>query len=180
MKRGFTVFEGLVALALISMVIAIFAITIETPYYPTHTQQFQSTQAGIVIPSPTNYVVDNAGVLTPQQTTQINILLANSDNKSKTQIGVLIVNTTQPLTIEQYGIRVAESWKVGYQGVDNGAIIIVAIQDRKVRIEVGDGLQGTLTDIQAEDILQSDMVPLLKKSDWYTAIVAGINGINSN
>lgn len=152
----------------------------EQPIKATSVSQFQSTNTDVTFPAPTDYVVDDTGVLSIQQLSNLEILLHNSDNKSKEQIGVLIINTTNPLTIEQYSIRLAEKWKVGYQGVDNGALIVLAVQDRKVRIEVGNGLQGTLTDIQAQHILDTDMVPKLKNSDWYGAIVAGINGINSN
>lgn len=179
MKRGFTLIEVLVVIAIIGILLGIVVTAINVPVAASdHTTQFVSTATDVTIPEPTNQVVDTAGVLIQDQIDEITRELATSSSPTRKQIAVLVVNTTQPLSIEQFGIRVAEKWKVGYRGVDNGAIIIIAVQDRKVRIEVGDGLQGTVTDSQAENILQQDMVPDLKNSEWYDAILQGINGLN--
>lgn len=181
MKKGATLIELLIVGAFIALLTWVVVINITKDNTPTQNsiEDFKSTDMGIALPEPTNYVVDTAGVLTTEQLQAINTLLASSTNPSKIQIAVLIATTTKPLSIEQYGIRLAEKWKVGYKGSDNGAIIIIATQDRKVRIEVGNGLEGSVTDAQAESILQTNMVPKLKSSDWYGAIFGGISGLNN-
>lgn len=129
-------------------------------------------------PEPTNYAVDQSGVLSADQLASLNAKLKGMDTE-KHQFGVAIVKTTQPLDIEAYGIKLAEKWKVGKKGLDNGAIIIVATEDRKVRIEVGYGLEGNINDAAAGRILDNQMVPFLKQGKWYEAIVAGLDELNN-
>lgn len=136
-----------------------------------------SSDVNVELPAPTDYLIDESGVLTVQQKSDIKSQLFVLDNTKAIQVGVLVVKTTAPLSIEEYGIRVAEKWKVGLAGLDNGAIIIVATEDRKVRIEVGYGLEGVITDAKAGDIIDSYMIPSLKTSDWAGAIKSGITGI---
>lgn len=129
-------------------------------------------------PEPTNYAVDKTGTLSAEQLFSLNAKLKAMDSE-KHQFGVVIVKTTQPLDIESYGIKLAEKWKVGYKGLDNGAIIIIAKEDRKVRIEVGYGLEGDIPDSVAGRILDNQIVPLLKEGKWYEAIVAGLDELNN-
>ena len=126
-------------------------------------------------PEATNYVVDTSGKLKQSTIDYLNNDLKNFDGIA--QIAVAVVNSTSPLTIEEYGIKLAEKWKVGYQGKDNGAIIILAIQDRKVRIEVGKGLEGDIPDAVAGRIIDESMIPSLKNSDLDAAIVNGVEAI---
>ena len=100
--------------------------------------------AEVAVPPLKARVTDLAGVLTSAQRTALEERLAAFEAKKGSQIGVLIVPTTQPETIEQYGIRVADQWKLGRKGVDDGALLLVALKDRAVRIEVGYGLEGVL------------------------------------
>src|ERR1700748_3189250 len=95
-------------------------------------------------------VTDLTGTLTPDQRTSLEERLAGFEGRKGSQIAVLIVPTTEPETIEQYGIRVGEQWKIGRKGTDDGAILIVAIKDRTLRIEVGYGLEGVLPDAVAK------------------------------
>lgn len=124
-------------------------------------------------PDPTNYVVDSVGVLT--NVNELNANLKGFDGI--VQIAVAVVKTTEPLSIEEYGIKLAEKWKVGYAGKDNGAIIILATEDRKVRIEVGYGLEGQIPDAVAGRIIDESMIPYLKQSDWSGAVASGVEAL---
>ncbi len=127
-------------------------------------------------PEPTNYAVDTAGALSEEQLADLNLRLKAMDMDAH-QFAVAVVKTTAPLTIEEYAIKIAEKWKVGYEGLDNGAIIVLAVDDRKVRIEVGRGLEGDITDSEAGRIIDEAMIPYLKANAWYDAIVEGLNAL---
>lgn len=132
----------------------------------------------VSIPDPTDYAVDTAMVLSEADLNALNVKLKSLDTQ-KHQFGVAIVKTTKPLTIEEFGIKLAEKWKVGHKGLDNGAIIIIATEDRKVRIEVGYGLEGDIPDSAAGGIIRNDMTTLLKQARWKDAVVAGLDALNS-
>ena len=129
-------------------------------------------------PEATNYAVDAANALTPGELATMNNLLKTMDT-DKHQFAVVIVKTTSPLSIEEYGIKLAEKWKVGYKGIDNGAIVILATDDRKVRIEVGYGLEGQINDAKAGRIIDDFMIPALKNAQWGTAITAALVELNN-
>src|SRR5947208_3268234 len=103
-----------------------------------------AASADAPVPPYTSRVVDVAHTLTNSQRQILEQELAGFETRKGSQIAVLVVPTTQPETIEQYGIRVAEAWKPGRKRVDDGAILVVALNDRKVRIEVGYGLEGVI------------------------------------
>ena len=90
---------------------------------------------------------------------------------------MLIVPTTAPETIEQYSIRVAEAWKIGRKKVDDGAILVIAKDDHKLRIEVGYGLEGALTDVTAQRIIDEVITPKFKSGDFSGGISDGIDRI---
>lgn len=136
-----------------------------------------STQADATYPEPTNYVVDAAGAIPQEVEDALNADLKTFDDKG--QIAVAVVSTTAPLTIEQYGIGLAEKWKVGHEGKDDGVILILAVGDRQVRIEVGYGAEALITDAEAGRILDTAMIPYLKQNDWASAITAGVKAIQS-
>lgn len=127
----------------------------------------------VFYPEPTNYLVDNAEVL--KDDSGITKSLKEFDQIA--QIAVVTVKTTKPLGIEQYAIKLAEKWKVGYKGLDNGVILLIVTEDRKLRIEVGRGLEGVLTDIEAKIIIDEVIVPYLKESKWDEGVKAGIEAI---
>ena len=134
--------------------------------------------SSISIPAPSNYLVDVSGVLTQETIMKLNAELKAFDNSSNTaQIGVLVVTSTQPLTIEQYSIAVAQNWKVGYKGSNNGILFTLATNDRKTRIEVGKGFEGELTDVQANDILQQYAVPFFHNQDWNAGVIATVEAL---
>jgi uncharacterized protein len=133
--------------------------------------------AQVAVPQLTARVTDLSNTLTAEQRTAIEQRLAAFESRKGTQIAVLLVPTTQPETIEQYGIRVAEQWKVGRKGVDDGALLLVAMKDRTVRIEVGYGLEGALPDATAKRIIEQHIAPRFKQGDFYGGIDEGVTRI---
>ncbi|MDO8641962.1 MAG: TPM domain-containing protein, partial [Candidatus Woesearchaeota archaeon] len=108
-----------------------------------------AAQAEVAIPPLTQRVTDLTATLDAQQTQTLEARLAAFEAKKGVQLAVLIVPSTQPESIEQFGMRVAEAWKLGRKGVDDGALLLVAKNDRTLRIEVGYGLEGVLNDATA-------------------------------
>ena len=135
--------------------------------------------AQVAIPPLTSRVTDITGTLKEQQRSALEERLAAFEARKGTQIAVLIVPTTEPEEIEQFGIRVAEQWKIGRKGVDDGAILIVALKDRRLRIEVGYGLEGVLPDATAKRIVEERIVPRFKQGDYYGGIDAGVSRMMS-
>jgi uncharacterized protein len=127
----------------------------------------------VAVPALKARVTDLTGTLTPDQSAALEAKLAAFEQAKGSQVTVLIVPTTKPEEIEQYAIRVAEAWKLGRKGVDDGAILLVARDDRKVRIEVGYGLEGPLPDATANRIIDEDIVPRFRAGDYYGGITAG-------
>jgi uncharacterized protein len=122
-------------------------------------------------------VTDLTGTLNEQQRSALEQTLAEFEARKGAQIAVLMVPTTQPEAIEQYAVRVQESWKLGRKGVDDGALLVVAKNDRKVKLEVGYGLEGILPDAIAKRIIEDDIVPRFKEGDFYGGIRAGVGRI---
>lgn len=125
------------------------------------------------IPEATGFVNDYGNIINEVIEARLESTLKLHSESNGTEIAILTVNSMNGLTIEEYGIRVGEKWKVGKNEIDNGAIIIIAVSERKVRIEVGRGLN--ITDAQAGQILDEKMIPFLKNNKWEQAIEAGIN-----
>ena len=118
-------------------------------------------------------VTDITGTLNGQQSAALEQTLAEFEARKGAQIAVLLVPTSQPETIEQYSVRVFESWKLGRKGVDDGALLVIAKNDRKLHIEVGYGLEGIMPDAIAKRIIEDDIVPRFKQGDFYGGIRAG-------
>ena len=132
-----------------------------------------AAQALQPIPKLEARVTDVTGTLTAGQQAELEQKLADFEARKGAQIAVLLVPTTQPEEIEQYSIRVAEAWKLGRKKVDDGALLILAKDDHKLRIENGYGLEGVLTDAASNRIIEDTMVPLLRQGQYYAAISAG-------
>jgi uncharacterized protein len=130
--------------------------------------------AQISIP-PVARVTDRTGTLSADQRAALQQRLASFEQEKGSQIAVLIVPTTQPETIEQYGIRVAEAWKLGRKGVDDGVLLLVARDDRALRIEVGYGLEGAIPDAIAKRIVEETITPRFRDGDFYGGISAGVD-----
>ena len=129
------------------------------------------------VPQLTGHVNDYAGMLSPQMRQELEARLSNFERSDSTQIVVLTIPTLAGETLEEYSIKVAEAWRIGQKGVDNGAILLVAKQERKIRIEVGRGLEGKLTDFVCGRIIRGDIAPLFKTGDFGGGIAAGVTVI---
>ena len=131
-------------------------------------------QAEVAVPPLSARVTDLTGTLEPAQKQQLESRLAQFETQKGSQISVLLLPTTAPETIEQYGIRVADAWKLGRKGIDDGALLLIAKDDRTLRIEVGYGLEGVLPDAVAKRIIAETITPSFKRGDFYGGIAAGI------
>ena len=120
-------------------------------------------------------VTDLTGTLKPEQAASLEQLLRSFEARKGSQIAVLIVPTTAPETVEQYALRVGEQWKIGRKDVDDGAILVVAKDDRTLRIEVGYGLEGALNDATASRIIREVIVPRFREGDFFGGISAGVD-----
>ena len=138
---------------------------------------WSAVSADVAVPSLQARVTDLSGTLTPPQTAALESELAGFEQQKGSQIGILILPTTQPETIEQYGIRVGEAWKLGRKGIDDGAVLIVAKDDHRLRIEVGYGLEGALNDATSKRIIDELIVPRLRQGQFYEGIEAGVQGM---
>jgi uncharacterized protein len=134
-------------------------------------------QALAPVPSLTAPVTDLTGTLTPDQASALEAKLRAFEQAKGSQVAVLIVPTTQPEEIEQYSIRVVDQWKLGRGKVDDGVLVLVALNDRKVRLEVGYGLEGALPDATANRIIQQDILPSFKRGDYYGGINTGVDRV---
>ena len=133
--------------------------------------------AEIAVPVLTGHVVDLTGTLSKSQKEALEQTLTSFESRKGSQLAVLIVPTTAPESIEQFGIRVAEKWKLGRKKIDDGAILLIAKNDRTLRIEVGYGLEGVLTDALSKRIIDQTIVPRFKEQDFYSGITQGVQQI---
>ena len=131
--------------------------------------------ADVAVPPLTGRVVDQTGTLSASDIASLTQELKDLETRKGSQLAVLVVPTTQPETIEQFSLRVAEAWKVGRKKIDDGAILVVAKNDRKLRIEVGYGLEGSLTDATANRIINEIIVPKFRNGDFAGGISAGVD-----
>jgi uncharacterized protein len=130
--------------------------------------------ADVAVPPLKARVTDLTATLSAQQQATLEQTLDAFEKRKGAQIAVLIVPTTQPETVEQYALRVEETWKLGRKGIDDGALLLVAKDDRKLRIETGYGLEGVLPDAIAKRIIAEDITPRFKQGDFYGGISAGV------
>jgi uncharacterized protein len=128
----------------------------------------------IAVPELRSRVTDLTGTLTRSDESTIEKRLRAFEEKHGSQIAVLVVPTTEPETIEQYSMRVAESWKLGRKGIDDGALLLVAMKDRAIRIEVGYGLEGVLNDATCKRIVAEIITPEFRRGDFRAGIEAGV------
>jgi uncharacterized protein len=127
------------------------------------------------IPKLTARITDLTGTLTAEQQSMLEEKLSTFEARKGAQIAVLVVPTTEPEAIAQYSIRVVDQWKLGRRNIDDGALLLVAKNDRDLRIEVGKGLEGALTDLAAHRIISETIIPLLRQGDFYGGINAGLD-----
>ncbi len=130
--------------------------------------------AQLPVPPLTGHVIDQTGTLTAEQKATLEQTLVAFEARKGSQLAVLMVATSAPETIEQYALRVAEQWKLGRKKVDDGAILVVAKNDRAMRIEVGYGLEGALNDLTSKRIISEAILPQFVKQDFDAGITAGV------
>ena len=129
----------------------------------------------VEVPDFTARVIDLTQTLSEQQQTAFEAKLKSFEERKGSQIAVLIVPTTQPEDIAQYAIRVVDQWEVGRKDIDDGLLLLVAKDDRKMRIEVGYGLEGAIPDLYAKRIINEAITPKFKQGDFSGGIDAGLN-----
>ncbi|BBA37127.1 hypothetical conserved protein [Methylocaldum marinum] len=134
-------------------------------------------KAEVAVPPLQARVTDLTGTLKADERAGLESRLAAFEGEKGSQIAVLLVPTTEPETIEQYSIRVADAWKLGRKGIDDGVLILLAKQDRTVRIEVGRGLEGAIPDAVANRIVEDVMIPFFKRGDFYGGLSEGIDSL---
>lgn len=140
-------------------------------------------QEFVPVPPLQTRVTDNIGMLTENQRATLENVLKDYEDRTGSQIAILLVSKTEPEAIEQFSIRVFDSWKLGRKGTDDGVLLIVAKNNppalRRMRIEAGRGVQGSLTDAQSKRILQDVIAPHFRQNDFYGGLAAGVSAITS-
>ncbi len=131
----------------------------------------------VAVPTLTGRVVDLADGLSAVQQKALDEYLSAFEQRKGSQIALLIVRSTQPESIEQYAIRVAEQWKLGRKQVDDGAILLIAKEDRTLRIEVGYGLEGALNDATCKRIIDELIVPRFRENDFFKGVSVGLDAM---
>lgn len=140
-------------------------------------------QEFVPVPPLQTRVTDKAGMLTENQEATLENVLKEYEERTGSQIAILLVSKTEPEAIEQYSIRVFDTWKLGRKGTDDGVLLVVAKNNppalRRLRIEAGRGVQGVLTDAQSKRILQDVIAPHFRQNDFYGGLAAGVSAITS-
>jgi uncharacterized protein len=133
--------------------------------------------AALDVPSLRSRVNDYAGVMSAAQAQALESRLGQFETETGHQVAVLTIPTLDGEDIEGFSIRVAENWKVGKKGFDNGVILVVAVKDRRVRLEVGYGLEGVLPDAIANRIIRDYIVPRFRSQEYTAGIIAGVDAV---
>jgi uncharacterized protein len=131
-------------------------------------------RAEVPVPVLKERVTDLTGTLSAAQKSELEARIAAYESRRGSQIAVLMLPTTKPEEIEQYAIRVAEAWKIGRKGVDDGLILVVAKDDRRLRIEVGYGLEGAIPDSVAKRVIEERITPRFRDGDFYGGVRDGV------
>lgn len=142
-------------------------------------QKVQAAAQPVPVPPLSGHVIDQTHTLTSEQQATIETALAAFEARKGSQVAVLMVSTTRPETIEQYALRVAEQWRLGRKKIDDGAILVVAKNDRTLRIEVGYGLEGALNDATSKRIIEEVITPKFRQQDFAGGISAGVQRMTS-
>ena len=128
-------------------------------------------------PEYAGYVNDYANVLSYETKNRLALLMGELERKTTAQVAVVTIDTTSPLDIEGYAVKLFEKWGIGQKGKDNGILLLVAMRDRAMRIEVGYGLEGAIPDALADIIIRDYIVPSFKEGDFDTGVAKGAVGI---
>lgn len=125
------------------------------------------------LPRPVGFVNDFSGILSSEDRGKLKALFSELENKTTAEVAVVTIDTTRPLDIETYAVNLFAEWGIGKKGQDNGILLLVAVKDRKVRIEVGYGLEGAVPDALANQIITGIIVPAFKNGDYTRGVVGG-------
>jgi len=137
----------------------------------------QSTVFALDVPPLNGPVNDYAHIFTASETQELNEYLYTIDRQSDLQIAVLTIPSLEGESIEDYSIRVAEKWQIGQKGKDSGVILVIAAQDRKLRIEVGYGLEDRITDAQSSSLIRSVIAPHFKQQEYGKGVLLGVKNL---
>lgn len=129
------------------------------------------------VPYLTGRVVDNAEILSPDTRKRLAESLRQHEQKTGNQVAVLTVPTINGESVEEYAVRVFEQWKLGQKGKDNGVLVLIVPKDRRMRIEVGYGLEGVLTDAHASRIIRNLMTPRFREGDFNGGVARGVDAV---
>jgi uncharacterized protein len=133
--------------------------------------------AALEVPALTGRIVDNAHLLPPDRAASLSAELVAHEERTGNQVVLLTLPSLEGEPLEEFSHRVATTWKLGRKGTDNGVLVLVVPGDRKIRIEVGYGLEGTLTDARSSRIIREEMAPRFRAGDFAGGISAGLKAI---
>jgi len=136
-----------------------------------------SPAAALEVPPLTGRIVDNAHLLPADRAASLSAELAAHETRTGNQVALLTLPSLEGEPLEEFSHRVATTWKLGQKGTDNGVLILVVPGDRKIRIEVGYGLEGTLTDVKSSRIIREEMAPRFRTGDFAGGITAGVKAV---
>lgn len=139
--------------------------------------QAKATAQEIPVPRLTNHVMDLSDTLKPDQVQALDAKLSAFESSQGSQVFVLIVPTTGQDSVEQYARRVFDTWHIGREGIDDGVLLLVAKEDRTLRIDVGYGLEGAVTDLLSGRIVREQITPYFTFGDFYAGIDAGVDAL---
>ena len=128
---------------------------------------FSQAAAAVDVPRLKARVNDYAGILSSSEESVLESLLADTENKTSSQVALLIIPSLEGEVLEDYSIKVAEKWNLGQKKFDNGVLVLVAMAEKKIRIEVGYGLEPILTDVKSNYIIRKLMVPEFKRNNYF-------------
>src|ERR1700759_258583 len=126
-------------------------------------------------PNPPRLVVDDANILSQDQVNILEQKLDAFNDTTSNQIAVVIIPTLNDAPIEDYAVKLFREWGIGGSKHNNGVLLLIAAQDHKIRIEVGYGLEGAITDVMSDDIIENDLKPNFRNEDYYGGIDDAIN-----
>jgi uncharacterized protein len=123
-------------------------------------------------------VHDESQILSPQTVQQLEVQLKQYEDSTGNQIAILIINSLEGDVLEEYALKVAHNeWKLGQSKNDNGALLLIVTDDQKIRIEVGYGLEGVLTDVTSNRIIRNEIAPYFRRGDYDAGVLLGINAM---
>jgi uncharacterized protein len=126
---------------------------------------------------PNGWVHDEAGILSAGTKAELEAILQAERDSTSNQIAILIINSLDGGSLEEFALSVAEKWGIGKKGKDNGVLFLIAMQERQMRLEVGRGLEGTLTDLMSSRINRNEVVPHFRQGNYDAGVVAGTKAI---